>query len=73
MKKPVLTILSLLLYLPLNPVAFLLAVLSRQEYPALSIAGYQWHAGTIHFFVHLLFIGLALLAHRWALRRELGQ
>ena len=68
-----LTILSLLLYLPLNPVAFLLAFLSRQEYPALSIGGYQWHAGTIHFFAHLLFIALALLAYHWALRRELGQ
>jgi hypothetical protein len=68
-----LTILSLLVYLPLNPVAFLLAILSRQEYPVLSIAGYQWHAGTIHFFVHLLFIGSALLAYHWALRRELGQ
>jgi hypothetical protein len=27
----------------------------------------------VHFSGHLLFVGLALLAHRWALRRELGQ
>ena len=67
-----LTILSLLVYLPLNPVAFLLAILSRQEFPPLSIAGYKWPAGTIHLSAHLLFVGVALLAHRWALRRELS-
>jgi len=66
-----LTILSLLVYLPLNPVAFLLGILSRQEFPPLTIAGSKWPAATVHFAVHLLFIGVALLAHRWALRREL--
>lgn len=66
-----LTILSLLVYLPLNPVAFLLGILSRQEFPPLSIAGYQWPAAAVHFAAHLLFLGSALLAHRWALRREL--
>jgi hypothetical protein len=66
-----LTILSLLVYLPLNPVAFLLGILSRQEFPPLTIAGSKWPAATVHFAAHLLFIGVALLAHRWALRREL--
>jgi hypothetical protein len=66
-----LTILSLLVYLPLNPVAFLLGILSRQEFPPLTIAGSKWPAATVHFVAHLLFIGVALLAHRWALRREL--
>ena len=66
-----LTILSLLVYLPLNPVAFLLAVLSRQEFPPLTLAGYRWPASTVHLSAHLLFVGVALLAHRWALRREL--
>ena len=68
-----LTILSLLVYLPLNPIAFLLAILSRQEFPPLSIAGYKWPAGILHFSVHFLFVGLALLAHQWALRKELRQ
>jgi hypothetical protein len=66
-----LTILSLLVYLPLNPVAFLLGILSRQEFPPLTIAGSKWPAATVHFAAHLLFIGVALLVHRWALRREL--
>jgi hypothetical protein len=66
-----LTILSLLIYLPLNPVAFLLGILSRQEFPPLTIAGSQWSAAAVHFSAHLLLVGLALLAHRWALRREL--
>lgn len=69
----VLTILSLLVYLPLNPIAFLLSILSRQEFPPLGIAGYKWPAGTVHFAGHLLFIGSALLAHRLALRKELSQ
>ena len=68
-----LTILSLLVYLPLNPIAFLLAILSRQEFPPLSIAGYSWPAGILHFAVHFLFVGLALLAYQWALRKELRQ
>jgi hypothetical protein len=67
-----LTILSLLVYLPLNPVAFLLAILSRQEFPPLTIAGSKWSATTVHFAAHLLLVGVALLAHRWALRRELA-
>jgi hypothetical protein len=66
-----LTILSLLVYLPLNPVAFLLGTLSRQEFPPLSVGGYQWPAAVIHFAAHLFLLGLALLAQRWALRREL--
>src|SRR5918999_1611694 len=68
-----LTILSLLVYLPLNPVAFLLAILSRQEFPPLSIAGFQWSATTVHFAAHLLLVGVALLAYQWALRKELRQ
>lgn len=66
-----LTILSLLVYLPLNPVAFLLSILSRQEFAPLSIAGSQWAATTVHFSAHLLLGGMALLAYHWALRREL--
>ena len=69
----VLTFLSLLVYLTLNPIDFLLSILSRQEFPPLGIAGYKWPAGTVHFAGHLLFIGSALLAHRWALRKELSQ
>ena len=37
-----LVILSALFYLPLNPVAFVLALLSRQELPPLLLFGWQW-------------------------------
>lgn len=67
----VLVILSLLLYLPLNPVAFLLGLLGRQEFPPLALAGAKWSASSVHITVHVLLAALALAAHRWALRREL--
>jgi len=62
---------SLLVYLPLNPVAFMLAVLGRQEMAPLSVAGVKWSATSVHFGFHLLLCGAGVLAHRWALRRGL--
>ena len=62
---------SLLVYLPLNPVAYLLAVLGRQELTPLSIAGVKWSANTVHFGFHLVLGGVGLAAHRWALKRGL--
>jgi hypothetical protein len=64
-----LAVASLLVYLPLNPVAYLVAVLGRQEMAPLQIAGITWSASTIHFAFHLLLGGIGLAAHRWALRR----
>lgn len=61
---------SALFYLPLNPVAFLLAILSRQEMAPLTVAGAKWSATTVHFAFHLLIGAAGLAAHRWALRRE---
>lgn len=61
---------SALFYLPLNPAAYLLAVLSRQELAPLTVAGISWSATTVHFAFHLLVGGSGLAAHRWALRRE---
>jgi len=63
---------SALFYLPLNPVAFLLAVLNRQELAPLVVAGSKWSATTVHFAFHLLVGATGLVAHRWALRRESG-
>jgi len=62
---------SLLVYLPLNPVAYLLAVLGRQELAPLSIAGAKWSANSVHFGFHLALGGAGLAAHRWALKRGL--
>jgi hypothetical protein len=60
---------SLLVYLPLNPAAYLLAVLGRQELAPLNIGGVSWPANAVHFGFHLLLGGGGLVAHRWALKR----
>jgi hypothetical protein len=65
-----LVILSALFYLPLNPVAFMLALLSRQELPPLSVFGWQWSGTAVHLTFHILLGALGYLAHRWALSRE---
>ena len=62
---------ALAVYLPLNPVVYLLAVLGRQELAPLSIAGVKWSADTVHFAFHLVLGGAGLAAHRWALKRVL--
>jgi hypothetical protein len=67
-----LLILSLLLYLPLNPVAFLVAILGRQELAPLTLAGSTWPANAVHITAHLLLVGLGLIGYRWALRKGLA-
>jgi hypothetical protein len=60
---------SMAIYLPLNPVAYLLAVLGREELAPLNIAGVEWSADSVHFGFHLVLGGAGLAAHRWALER----
>jgi hypothetical protein len=60
---------SALFYLPLNPVAYLLAHLGRQELAPLVLFGWPWSAATVHFSFHLLLGGCGYAAHRWALKR----
>jgi hypothetical protein len=62
---------SLLAYSPLNPVAYLLAVLGRQEMAPLNVAGVKWTATSVHFAFHFLLGAAGIAAHRWALRRGL--
>lgn len=66
-----LLLLSGLFYLPLNPVAFLLAYVGRQELAPLALFGSRLPAPWVHFSFHLVLGGAGLLMHRWALRREL--
>lgn len=61
---------SALIYLPLNPVAYLLAYLGRQELQPLALFGRPWPAGAVHITFHLLVGYTGYLAHRWALKRE---
>jgi hypothetical protein len=66
--------LALAVYLPLNPVIYLLAVVGGEEVaPPLGIAGSSWSADTVHFAFHFVLGGAGLMAHRYALRhfREL--
>lgn len=63
---------SALVYLPLNPVAFLLAYLGRQELAPLNFAGWRWPAAGVHFGFHFVLGAAGLMAHRWALKRELA-
>ena len=65
-----LVIFSVLFYLPLNPVAFLLAYLGRQELAPLTLAGWKAPAATIHLTFHLLLGSAGVVAHRWALMRD---
>jgi hypothetical protein len=60
---------ALALYLPLNPVIYLLAVLGRDELAPLGIAGWTVSADAVHFAFHVVLGGYGLVAHRWALRR----
>lgn len=65
-----LVILSALFYLPLNPVAFVLALLSHQELPPLALFGREWSGTAIHLTFHFLLGAVGYAAHRWALRRD---
>lgn len=67
----VVVVAALIVYLPLNPVIYLLAVLERQELASLTIAGVKWSAHSVHFGFHLVLCGAGLAAHRWALRQDL--
>lgn len=65
-----LVILSALFYLPLNPVAFVLAFLGRQELPPLYLFGSEWRGITVHLAFHCALGAAGYGAYRWALRRE---
>jgi hypothetical protein len=67
-----LVLLSALVYLPLNPVAFLLAYLGRQELEPLTVMSVKWSAAVVHFVFHLFLGGLGLATYAWALKREVA-
>ena len=61
---------SALMYLPINPVAFLLAYLGRQELSPLTVLGRTWPATFVHFAFHFLLGGAGLAAYACALKRQ---
>lgn len=64
--------LSALLYLPLNPIAFLLAYLGRKDMTPLILWGWKWSAGAVHFLFHFFILGSGLMTYWWTLRREVS-
>jgi hypothetical protein len=62
---------ALVVYMPLNPVIYLLAVLERHELAPLGIAGVDWSADSVHFAFHLALGGIGLAVHRWTLKQVL--
>jgi hypothetical protein len=65
-----LVVLSALFYLPVNPVAFLLAYLGRQELPPLSLGPWTAPATAVNFTFHLLLGSIGFAGHRWALQKD---
>jgi hypothetical protein len=62
-------IVSALFYLPLNPVAYLLAYLGREELAPLVIGEWRGSATAVHLGFHLFLLGMGLAIYQWALRR----
>ncbi|MBI2988389.1 MAG: hypothetical protein HYY45_16605 [Deltaproteobacteria bacterium] len=62
--------LSALLYLPLNPIAFLLSRLGETEMAPLLLWRWQWSAPLVHFLFDFFLLGSGLALYRWALGRE---
>ena len=62
---------SAALYLPLNPIAFLLAFLGDKEMAPLAFLGRRWPANAMHLIFHLLVLGSGWSMYRWALGKEI--
>ena len=63
----VVVVAALVVYLPLNPVVYLIAVAGQQDLAPFGIGGVEWSAESVHFAFHLVLGGAGLAAHRWAL------
>ena len=67
-----LLIISALVYLPVNPLAFVIAFVGSQDLPPLNFLGQQWQSTTVHLTFHALLALSGYSSYRWALRRELA-
>ena len=67
----VVVVVALAVYLPLNPVVYVVAITGREELAPLGIAGVSIAADTVHLAFHIVLGSLGLFAHRWALKRVL--
>ena len=64
-------VVALVVYLPLNPVVYVMAIAGREPLAPLGIAGVSIAADTVHLSFHIVLGALGLFAHRWALKRVL--
>lgn len=64
-------IVTAVFYLPLNPVAFLLAYLGDKPMAPLALAGRRWPPEAAHFIFHLVLFAAAVWLYRRALKREI--
>ena len=64
-------IVTAVVYLPLNPAAFLLAYLGDKEIAPLLLWGRRWPAGAVHFLFHFFLLGAGIALYLRALRREI--
>jgi hypothetical protein len=62
-------VLSALLYLPLNPIAYLLSYLGGREMAVLVIGGWRWSATGVHLLFHFFILTLGLAVYRFGLWR----
>jgi hypothetical protein len=62
---------ALVLYLPLNPAMYLLALLDGEAPAPVGVAGMIWSGDVLHFTFHLALGGFGLVAHRHVLKHVL--
>jgi hypothetical protein len=62
-------VLSALLYLPLNPIAYLLSYLGGREMSVLVVGGRTWSASGIHLLFHFLIFLSGIMVYRFGLWR----
>lgn len=62
-------VLSALIYLPLNPIAYLLSYLGRKEMAVLVVGGWKWSATAVHLLFHFFILTSGLLVYRFGLKR----
>lgn len=64
-------VIAMMVYFPLNPVVYVLAVAGVAEPVRFSVAGADWPPGVANVFFHLAYGAAGFVAHRWALARGL--
>lgn len=63
-------VIAMLVYFPLNPVVYVLAVAGVMEPTRFSVAGADWPPGVANLSFHLAYGAAGFAVHRWALARS---